>query len=361
MVAPKFDHVTKELILTGKKVGQGKFTFWIVDDFQQQSEKVEIVVAVKEKVIPLTLNLPTLIELSNNNPEETIDLRKWVSSKFAKDELVWEIIQQPQTVKDDWINDSKELKISLGNYDPLTGPANDEVELKVTEPPPSGKSVTGKISIKVLETISEPKPPTFIKPFPVIKLQRETKTRQVITFLGSYVKDEDTPAQQIHWIPISSRNVDARKENDSLILELIHREPTVAQQKDTGQEEEETILIIASDPEGKKAYQPIQVRILSAPKRKAKCEIFGLPDPIQQKFYIITVVVKDRQLEADPMVTVNGQPQLIRSIGDQIWSLIYPLNTNLDKSVNNLNKPILIRRNKWTERRRSVPKSHRPT
>jgi hypothetical protein len=341
LVAPKFDHVTKELTLTGQKVGQGKFTFWVVDDFQQQSEKVEIEVTVKEKVIPLTLNLPTLIELSGNNPEKTIDLSKWVGSKFAKDELVWEVIQQSQTVKDELINDSKELKISLGNYDPLTGPAKDEVELKVTEPPPSGKSVTGKISIKVLETITEPKPPTFIKPFPVIKLQREIKTRQVITSLGSYVKDEDTPIQQIHWIPISSQNVDARKENDSLILELIPREPRVAQQEETGQEEassaeEETILMIASDPEGKKAYQPIQVRILSAPKRKAKCEIFGLPDPIQQKFYIITVVVKDRQLEADPMVTVNDQPQLIRSVGDQIWSLIYPLNTNLDKSADSL-------------------------
>ena len=96
-----------------------------------------------------------------------------------------------------------------------------------------------------------------------------------------------------------------------------------------------TILVIVSDPDGNKAFRTLTVQILPAPKKKVKCNIYALPNPLQSQFYTITIAITEGVLEFDPTIVVNEEPQVISAVDSerkQIWTLSYSINqgTNVE-------------------------------
>ena len=326
LVIPTFEE--GQLTLTGNQVGSGTFSFRLVDNFQQSSQKAEIQVNIKQKIIPLALNLPKTITLSIDQPEEIIDLNSFVTSRFDQKQLAWSISQMPTTIGARLAGDSSELTVELGNYDPINGATNDEITLQVTETEPSGQSLIGKIEIQVLANLPTPKPPRFVRPFPTVTLQSNVKPKDTIDELNSYVDDIDTNDQNLSWITIPDQNILAEIKNDSLILSLPKTESSVLPTKST-------ILVIVSDPDGNKAFRTLTVQILPAPKKKVKCNIYALPNPLQSQFYTITIAITEGVLEFDPTIVVNEEPQVISAVDSerkQIWTLSYSINqgTNVE-------------------------------
>ena len=321
LVTPIFDK--GQFTLTGNQVGSGIFSFRLVDNFQQSSQKAEIQVNVKEKIIPLALNLPKTITLSIDQPEETVNLNSFVTSRFDQTQLVWSISQMPTTIGTRLADDPPELTVELGDYDPVNGAINDEITLQVTETDPSGQSLTGKIEIQVLANIPTPKPPRFISPFPTVVLQSDVKPKHTVNELKSYVDDTDTADHNLNWIAIPEQNILAEIKNNSLILSL----PKTT--KSSALPTKSTVLVIVSDPEGNKAFRTLAVEILPAPKKKVKCDIYVLPNPLQSQFYTITIAITEGVLEFDPTIVVNEEPQVISAVDserNQIWTLAYSIN-----------------------------------
>ena len=269
---------------------------------QTASKKVAVTVEKKEETRSPILTKFPLIKIDEGTAYEIGNLDEFVAdADTPKEDLKWE----SKGTKNLTVNINQETRVmEISPKEKFTG--TESIDIIVTDP--EQNQAKGVIIIDVQSTETEVKAASPVISFPEIKLE---VGRNVKLKLDKYVKDKDTPNEDLTW---------SIKENNTFEIAIEERTLKIKLSEEKKSFRGSQILVLTVvDPEENKDVGIISIKVVDAPDRTPPgFRFFMIPNPIQPDFLTI-VIVANEKLKEPPKFQINGEDVPISEVGDNQW------------------------------------------
>ena len=266
------------------------------------SKKITITVEKKKETrSPILIKFP-LIKMDEGTTYEIANLDEFVAdADTPKENLTWE----SKGAKNLTINiDQETHAMEISPKEKFTG--TESVDIIVTDP--EQNQAKGVIIIDVRSTETEVKSASPVISFSEIKIEagKEIKLK-----LDKYVKDQDTPSEDLTWTIKENNTFDTTIEERTLKIKLSEKKKSFRGSQ--------ILVLTVVDPEDNKDVGIISIKVVDAPDRTPPgFRFFIIPNPIQPDFLTI-VIVANEKLKGPPKFQINGVDVSINEIGDNQW------------------------------------------
>ena len=266
------------------------------------SKKITITVEKKKETrSPILIKLP-LIKMDEGTTYEIANLDEFVAdADTPKENLTWE----SKGAKNLTINiDQETHAMEISPKEKFTG--TESVDIIVTDP--EQNQAKGVIIIDVRSTETEVKSASPVISFSEIKIEagKEIKLK-----LDKYVKDQDTPSEDLTWTIKESNTFDTTIEERTLKIKLSEKKKSFRGSQ--------ILVLTVVDPEDNKDVGIISIKVVDAPDRTPPgFRFFIIPNPIQPDFLTI-VIVANEKLKGPPKFQINGVDVSISEVDDNQW------------------------------------------
>ena len=272
------------------------------------SKKIAVTVEKREETrSPLLIKLP-MVKMDEGTTYEISNLDEFVAdADTPKEDLTWE----SKGSKNLTVNIDQETRVmEIIPKEEFTG--TESIDIIVTDP--EQNQAKGVIIVDVRSTEPEVKSASPVISFPETKIEAG---KGVKLKLDKYVKDQDTPNEELIWSIKENNTFDTTIEERTLKIKL-----SEAKKSFRGSQ---ILVLTVVDPENNKGVGVISIKVVDAPDRTPPgFRFFMIPNPIQPDFLTI-VVVANEKLKESPKFQINGVDVSISEVGDNQWKGLHLL------------------------------------